>query len=325
MPVPCLLCGALCDERPLFSMTDKLAMTTRRYDVVRCGACRSLRVTPLPTDEELGRLYPVGYNFMLDAADRGTSRLLKTLEWRLFYRPILRRSFRLARRAVGRTGFSVLDIGCGNGQRLEVFKEAGCAVEGNETAPACVAYIRKRGGIPVHEGRIEGLLPGRTYDLVTMFALLEHLTDPGAVVDAARRLLNPGGILIMQVPVVDSLQFRMLGKRAAMMHDVPRHVFIPSIAGLRGFMRARGFDITALYPVSVFERATLCALGLLPSAATPAAYRRGAAAAAGYRFLGWLLTLFPGLPVALLESLAGTGAEMVFVCRLREENSHEHS
>lgn len=317
--IPCLLCGTACERTPLFSVRDRLAQSDRYYDVLRCPSCGSVRIHPLPSADDIPALYPAGYNFRIDACDRGFSRALKTLEWRVFYRPILRRTYRIVSRVVGKKVFSVLDVGCGAGQRLAVFRDAGCDVEGNETSAACVAYIRARGGIPVHEGRLETLSIGRQYDVVTLFALLEHLADPSPLIAAAHKLLAPGGRLVIQVPVVDSLQFKLLGRHAAMIHDMPRHIFIPSVAGLDAFMDRHGFDRAARYPVSLRERATLCALGLMPAAATPAAYRRAGPAQALARALGWLLTLFPGIPVALAETPTGVGAETLFVYTARRQ------
>lgn len=317
--IPCLLCGAACAKTPLFTVKDRLSLSGRHYDVMRCAACGSVRIHPLPAPDDIPGLYPAGYNFKIDAADRGLSRALKTLEWRVFYRPLLRRAYRIVSRAVGKKVFSVLDVGCGAGQRLAVFRDAGCDVEGNETSATCVAYIRARGGIPVHEGRLETLSIGRQYDVVTLFALLEHLTDPSPVIAAAKKLLAPGGRLVIQVPVVDSLQFKLLGRRAAMVHDMPRHIFIPSVAGLDAFMGRHGFDRAGRYPVSLRERATLCALGLMPAAATPAAYRGSGPAQVLARALGWLLTLFPGIAVAVAETPTGVGAETLFVYTARQE------
>lgn len=322
MPMPCLLCRAPGNGRPLFSITDRLSMTVRRYDVLRCPSCGSLQVSPLPSDTEITGLYPAGYNFKIEPGDSGVSCAIKTLEWQVFYRPILRRTYRMISRIVGRGTFSILDVGCGAGQRLQVFTDAGCDAEGNETSASCVAYIKGRGGIPVHEGRIETLDLRRRYDVVTMFALLEHLADPVPVIRAVKKLLNPGGKLVIQVPVVDSLQFKLLGRRAAMINDMPRHIFIPSAAGLRGFMERQGFTLRARFPVSLFERAALFALGLMPFSATPLAYRRSAVVQAGYRALGWGLTVFPGSVVALLDSIAGVGAETIFIFEIQSEAHH---
>ncbi|MGA2090079.1 MAG: class I SAM-dependent methyltransferase [Endomicrobiales bacterium] len=309
----CLMCGSPCNGHPIFSVTDRLDMARGRYDVLRCPSCGSVRVSPMPSDDELAGMYPTGYNFKIEPSDHGFSRALKTVEWHAFYRPILKRNYRLISRIVGRAAFSVLDIGCGSGLRLEIFKEAGCDVEGNETSAACVSYIRDRCAIPIHEGRIETLDIKRQYDVVTLFALLEHLADPVPVIRAVHKLLKPGGKVIIQVPVVDSIQFKMLGKRAAMVNDMPRHVFIPSLAGLIGFMRKQGFKLHTRYPVSVFERATLCALGLMPSSATPVAYRESLMGKMVVRIAGWALTVFPGLAVAALESFTGVGAEIISV------------
>ncbi len=294
-------------------------MISCHYDIVQCPACGSVQVSPLPSEDEIAGLYPVGYNFKIESSDRGISRAIKMFEWRVFYRSSFQRNYRMLRRAVGRDGFSILDVGCGSGLRLQVFKDAGCEVEGNETSAACVEHIHSIGGIPVHHGRIETLNISRQYDVVTMFALLEHLADPLSVVSAVKKLLKPGGKLVIQVPVVDSIQFKLLGRRSAMVSDMPRHVFIPSLSGLRAFMVREGFAQHSCCPVSLFERATLFALGIMPLSSTPVTYGRSPTVRTLYRVLGWGLTVFPGLLVALMESFTRAGAETVFVFEIKKE------
>jgi hypothetical protein len=56
----------------------------------------------------------------------------------------------------------------------------------------------------------------------------------------------------------------------------------------------------------------------MPLSATPVAYRRPPLIQAGFRALGWALTLFPGMLVALLESLTDAGAEVIAVFEVEQ-------
>ncbi|MCC6672715.1 MAG: class I SAM-dependent methyltransferase [Planctomycetes bacterium] len=104
--------------------------------------------------------------------------------------------------AVGRR---VLDLGCGEGYGaallgLSARSVVGCEIDAGAVARAAAAY-RHANLCFVHVGAT-GLLPfaSGSYDLVTAFEVIEHVPDPDRLLDEARRLLAPGGILIVSSP-----------------------------------------------------------------------------------------------------------------------------
>jgi SAM-dependent methyltransferase len=314
----CLLCQGPLREKPVFSINDRLGCDPHTRNVYECSRCRSISLNPIPGNEEIERFYPPHYNFKLTSDEKGLKGFLKNLEWNLFYRAIYLRNYRYISSAIGKKTFSMLDVGCGSGLRLSVFKELGCQVEGNDTSETCVEYITRNIKVPAHKGTLEEIDWGdKRYDAITMFALLEHLPDPAATVLKARGLLSDEGVVVVQTPVVDSLQYRLFSKRAAMISDMPRHLFIPSVQGVTAFMEAQGLALVASYPVSALECASLCALSLLPAAATPRAYPAAGLSALLTRMAGWGLVLFPGIAVGLVEQITGAGAENIFLFRKR--------
>jgi SAM-dependent methyltransferase len=67
-------------------------------------------------------------------------------------------------------------------------------------------------------------LPPESFDVITMWHVLEHLPDPQATLAEAHRLLRPGGVLLIAVPNFGSLQARLTGPYWFHL-DVPRHLF----------------------------------------------------------------------------------------------------
>jgi 2-polyprenyl-3-methyl-5-hydroxy-6-metoxy-1,4-benzoquinol methylase len=108
---------------------------------------------------------------------------------------------------------SVLDIGCGFGHFLLTGMELGYRVRGVEMCRANAAFVRAQFGIPVWEGDFLEFPETERYDVVTLWDTLEHMDRPNRVVAKAARLLAPGGILVIQVPQVDSFFARLLGER----------------------------------------------------------------------------------------------------------------
>jgi SAM-dependent methyltransferase len=77
-------------------------------------------------------------------------------------------------------------------------------------------------GITIHRSPFPSDLPleSGTFDVVTAWAVFEHLHDPGGAFSEARRLLRPGGQLIIQVPNLKSIYGRY-----SRQEDVPRHLY----------------------------------------------------------------------------------------------------
>jgi SAM-dependent methyltransferase len=98
---------------------------------------------------------------------------------------------------------SLLDVACGTGAHLEVFRELFEHVEGVEIAdPMRELAIRRLSGVPLHQGDMRGFDLGRTFDAVCcMFCSIGYLDTVSEMRDAVRsmaRHLNPGGVLVIE-------------------------------------------------------------------------------------------------------------------------------
>ena len=93
----------------------------------------------------------------------------------------------------------LLDVGCGTGQFLLLAQAGGWDVVGIEIARAGVEAAR-RSGLTVHLGSLTTLgLPESSFDLVTLWNVLDFLPDPVEQARAAHRILAPGGVLVVRV------------------------------------------------------------------------------------------------------------------------------
>jgi 2-polyprenyl-6-hydroxyphenyl methylase/3-demethylubiquinone-9 3-methyltransferase len=94
----------------------------------------------------------------------------------------------------------LLDLGCGDGFTIRLIKQDG-DVSGIDIDPIAVNRARARG----IEGRIGSAssipFPNESFDIVTSIEVLEHLEDPLSAVKEARRVLKPGGSLIVTTPI----------------------------------------------------------------------------------------------------------------------------
>ena len=157
-------------------------------DVVRCLGCDVLFVSPRPTLEAIAAFYSEVGRY--DHWDREPGRAAM---WR-------RRAERL--RALAPSG-RLLDVGTGQGDFGAAAREW-YTFEGTEVSSEGARLARERHGLVVHEGDLLALdLPHDRYDVVTLWHVLEHVTEPRRVVERAALLLKPGGVLAVAVPNTD--------------------------------------------------------------------------------------------------------------------------
>jgi SAM-dependent methyltransferase len=132
-------------------------------------------------------------------------------------------------------GGRLLDVGTARGDFLAVMRDRGWDVVGIEPAEAGNPH-----GLDIRRGPFpEGCdLPPESFDVVTAWAVFEHLHDPAAAFDVCARVLRPGGTLLVQVP-----NLRSVHARWAKQEDVPRHLYFFSEPTLRRFGEQSGLEL----------------------------------------------------------------------------------
>lgn len=137
----------------------------------------------------------------------------------------------------------LLDVGCGTGSYLASMAALGLSVTGVDLFEDVAREVSARYGIPVHAGELPAVdLPPGSFDIVTLWHMVEHLPNPGQVIARARELLAPGGVLMLGVPVYDCDEEALLGA-AWLGYDVPRHLLTFSRARLKSFLTELGLAV----------------------------------------------------------------------------------
>lgn len=220
----CRLCGG---EMRSFLDVDE------RFSLARCEACSLVSTRPELPEEEIAAFYPPEYY------GRRNRRFNVVFE-RLIVVFRERRARLIARRA--RRG-RVLDVGCGRGVLPAQLRRRGWDAHGLELSETSATHAREVLGVPVFVGPIEeSPFEDGSFEAVVFWHVLEHLRDPRSALGRARRLLAPGGLLVVAVPNFESLQARV-GGRGWFHLDVPRHYHHFGRGVLARLLDEEGFDV----------------------------------------------------------------------------------
>ena len=296
---PCLVCGEE-QARAAFAIEGFTPL------VFVCASCGLGRLHPMPDLEQVASFYPNEYYGEPGRKFQGVVERL--VRW-VGERHISFLSSDL------RPGARVLDVGCGRGVILGALADRGFEVHGVEISLEAARGTDPRAEIRIAASLADAAYPATYFDEVVIWHVLEHLHDPKAALLEARRILRPGGRLVVAVPNFSSLQARWAG--AAWFHlDLPRHLWHFPLAALRRLLGDCGFEVRSEHHFSLRQNPfgwLQSALNRVPGLPRNGLYtilqRRAPEDAPPFSaaIRAWLwLSFLVGTPLGLLATLAET-------------------
>lgn len=223
---PCRLCGA--SAVPQYSFEP--------YVLLVCQSCGLGQLDPLPSAEELDRLYSsVAYFEGTDRAGYADYEQ-HAQEFTLTFRAKARRLLRYG------PVRDLLEIGCGPGYFLDAAKREGVArAVGVDRNPWAVEQAR-RIGCEAHQGSIDTIRQDDKFDAVAMLDVIEHIPDPLPFLADIRTRLRPGGRLLIMTPNLRSLLARVSGRRWVSF-KIPEHIYYFTPTSLSDILKRSGFEV----------------------------------------------------------------------------------
>lgn len=203
--------------------------------IVRCADCGMVFVNPAPATMASGEYYDTeGADYYLSPAklesDYADVRFVRELK---LFREFCPRG-------------ALLDVGCGSGAFLfQLHKRWPTDYEifGTDVSGAPLDYAESR-GVPVARGDfLEMDFGGRRFDVITLWAVAEHLAEPKRFLSKAHALLKPGGVCFVLVPNLRSLAVRLLGSKYRYVYV--QHLNYFSARTLTRLSQAAGFEVAA--------------------------------------------------------------------------------
>ena len=245
--VDCALCGSGV-SLPFIEAEDDLGGKPGRFQFVRCQECKLVYQSPRLRFKHIGAYYDDEYIAHRKKSDWGV--LTSLYQWAMGKHD--RDKLALARRFVSLNHDSrVLDLGCGSGAFLALLaKEVG--------AHACGVDFKDLSHLPwmqTLEFRVGTLAAqafgSRQFDLITMWHFLEHDYDPADTLARARSLLAPAGRIIIEVPRLDSLSFKLFKGRWPGL-QAPQHTVLFDAQTLPRMLEQAGLKVVQHLPYGAF-------------------------------------------------------------------------
>lgn len=229
VPVNCYVCGSGDDRefQQVVRRTNDGSGGT--YRVAECRVCGFLYINPRPAPDELLELYSKHVIYFRDDYEPVSVEM-----------PVLRRVLQDIQRFLP-TG-SLLEIGCGRGELLDLARKAGFKVYGCDLqrSPALDPSIE------LHLGAMDASpFADQSFACIVMRNTLEHLFDPGKELQICHRLLKPGGLFYLKVPngaYEHGWRCRLM-MRQSHVFGPPWHLNYFTPATLRRLLLQNGFEV----------------------------------------------------------------------------------
>lgn len=218
------------------SLTSPTSPADPRPDLLRCPTCGSRTIWPRP-----------GRHVQTDGIwqqQYGGQRLVRRADW--FAEGRQRIEWILLRQPEG----VLVEVGAGTGEFAKVAQDAGFDTYAVEPSSWAVGHAREL-GVPVFEGTLDqwaAAHPGLLADVVALWHVLEHVSDPRSLMRDAAAITRPGGLVVLEVPNGASTECERLGIEwdATQPND---HVILFSPQGLRTVAAAAGLEVVEVLEI----------------------------------------------------------------------------
>jgi len=241
--IPCPVCGSEKRET-LLTGGDYICASPLEFTLVTCGECGLVYLCPRPEAADLEAHYGDEYREWQSPPASGLAARFRVLG--------VRRKVRAVTEAGGRG--RLLDVGCGYGDFLQGAREGGFEVFGTELESEQARRASELSGADVRAGALdECSFEPSSFDVITLWHVLEHLPDPVGTLASASELLKPRGTLVVGVPDSGSWAARLFARYWAG-YDMPRHLCDFSATTLEDALRRAGFaPLSRSYFMGTFD------------------------------------------------------------------------
>jgi len=215
------------------------------FRLVQCSSCSLVVTSPRPDLNSLGAYYASEDYISHTETQRGLINRIYLLASRI----ALSRKKKIINERFSAKG-QLLDYGCGTGAFLKAMSDDGWKTNGIEPDDGARRIAAKRNNQEIFTPEQMQGFKESSYDVITLWHVLEHVPEPMVACKEFFRLLKPGGKLILALPnhlSQDAQKYR--GAWAA--YDVPRHLFHFNSLNIKSIGTRVGFANVEILPMKM--------------------------------------------------------------------------
>jgi 2-polyprenyl-3-methyl-5-hydroxy-6-metoxy-1,4-benzoquinol methylase len=212
------------------------------FSLQKCNSCGFVFTNPRPLENDLSRYYQSEeYISHSSSSESITDKIYYSVR-----NYAIKKKFNLINKHF--KSCKILDIGCGTGEFLNYFKAKGwdtTGIEPNETARKTAI---EKYGLKVHLENQLDKFKKSSFEVITMWHVLEHVPDLNFRIEQLKSLIKENGVLIIAVPNIDSKDSKTYGKYWAAL-DVPRHLYHFNQSTIKKLFEKFGFELKESLPM----------------------------------------------------------------------------
>jgi 2-polyprenyl-3-methyl-5-hydroxy-6-metoxy-1,4-benzoquinol methylase len=208
------------------------------YKYFTCKTCLSIFIDPLPVDQ-LSIIYPSNYYSFVKAKKNFVTGIKEGLD-KSFFKKILHK--------IEGSNLKVLDVGGGTGWLSSIIKNIDNRIALTQIVDIDenAKQLAESKGHKYFTGTLEKFETSDKYDLILMLNLIEHVSDPIAVLNKAASLLSDKGLILIKTPNTNSFDARLFRKTYWGGLHAPRHWVIFSEKSFRSVLRSTSLQMETL-------------------------------------------------------------------------------
>ena len=211
------------------------------FEIFECDNCKLLFTTPRPDASVIGKYYKSKDYLSHNEHKKGL------VPW--IYNQVkkvnIRNKYNIA--CGGFKNPHILDFGCGVGDFLHFAKQKGCDITGCDMSDEARKFASEKLSKTIVTPEEVFTLPHSTFDVITMWHVLEHIDDLKYQTEQLHRLLKDNGRLVIAVPNYKSYDAQYYKDKWAA-YDVPRHLNHFNKESLQNIFNGK-FELEKIYPM----------------------------------------------------------------------------
>lgn len=237
----CLVCGSSSFEP--FLVCKDYTVSKENFNIVSCKSCGFKFTNPRPDDSILGNYYKAEEYVSHTNTKKGIVNKL----YHAVRSYTLKKKIQLIQSYVSRG--TILDYGCGTGMFLSACKKAGWESFGMEPDDSARKIASEQGlNVFSDKDKIKTYITDKKFNAITLWHVLEHVTDMPETLSFFKTRLEKDGVLIIAVPNHVSYDAEYYKEHWAA-YDVPRHLHHFELKSIKALLENAGFKLQETKPM----------------------------------------------------------------------------